>query len=170
MIALTTLWHYLRTRRLQFADRAALLAHQDRQLRRYARRVLARSPYIARCAEIPFADWPTMDKALMMQHFDAINTAGLKRDALLAVARRSEAERDFTPRAGRYSVGLSSGTSGQRGLFVVSPREQAAWAGVHGVVSLHLAKAHDAWVDWRPLKKTVALVVDAFTRGVAKEG
>ncbi|HPA52234.1 MAG TPA: TetR/AcrR family transcriptional regulator [Thermoanaerobaculia bacterium] len=47
---------------------------------------------------------------------------------------------------------------------------QAAWAGVHGVVSLHLAKAHDAWVDWRPLKKTVALVVDAFTRGVAKEG
>lgn len=130
MIALTTLWHYLRTRRLQFADRAALLAHQDRQLRRYARRVLARSPYFARCAELPFTAWPTMDKALMMEHFDAINTAGLKRDELLAVARRSEAERDFTPRAGRYNVGLSSGTSGQRGLFVVSPREQAAWAGV----------------------------------------
>lgn len=130
MIALTTLWHYLRTRRLQFADHDALLAHQDRQLQRYARRVLARSPYFARCAELPFAEWPTMDKALMMEHFDAINTASLKRDELLTVARRSEAERDFTPRVGHYSVGLSSGTSGQRGLFVVTPQEQAAWAGV----------------------------------------
>ncbi len=46
---------------------------------------------------------------------------------------------------------------------------QGAWAAVHGVVSLHVAKGHDAWVDWRPLKKTVALVVEAYTRGVAKE-
>lgn len=47
---------------------------------------------------------------------------------------------------------------------------QAAWAGVHGVISLHVAKCNDPWVDWRPLKKTVALVVDAFTRGIAREG
>jgi len=47
---------------------------------------------------------------------------------------------------------------------------QAAWAGVHGVVSLHLAKATDEWVDWKPLKRTVGLVVDSFTRGVSREG
>jgi len=47
---------------------------------------------------------------------------------------------------------------------------QAAWAGVHGVISLHVAKCNDPWVDWRPLKKTVALVVDAFSRGIAREG
>lgn len=47
---------------------------------------------------------------------------------------------------------------------------QGAWAGVHGVISLHVAKCNDPWVDWRGLKKTVALVVDAFTRGVAREG
>lgn len=45
---------------------------------------------------------------------------------------------------------------------------QAAWAGVHGVISLHVAKANDSWVDWRPLKRTVALVVDSFTRGVSR--
>lgn len=129
MIALPTLWHYLRTRRLRFADRAALLAHQERQLRRFASRVLARSPYFAAYARQPFEAWPTMDKALMMAQFDAMNTAGLKRDDLLACARRAEAERDFSPRVGKYSVGLSSGTSGQRGLFVVSPQEQAVWAG-----------------------------------------
>lgn len=47
---------------------------------------------------------------------------------------------------------------------------QAAWAGVHGVISLHVAKCNDPWVDWRPLKKTVGLVVDSFTRGIAREG
>jgi AcrR family transcriptional regulator len=47
---------------------------------------------------------------------------------------------------------------------------QAAWAGVHGVISLHVAKCNDAWVDWRSLKETVVLVVNAFTRGVSKEG
>jgi len=46
---------------------------------------------------------------------------------------------------------------------------QAAWAGVHGVVSLHVAKAADEWIDWRPLKKTVALVVESFRRGIARE-
>jgi putative adenylate-forming enzyme len=70
-----------------------------------------------------------MDKALMMAQFDRMNTAGLQRDAVLACAQRSEADRDFTPKIGRYSVGLSSGTSGQRGVFVVSPREQQVWAG-----------------------------------------
>ena len=33
-------------------------------------------------------------------------------------------------RVNGYSVGLSSGTSGSRGVFVVSPAEQAKWAGV----------------------------------------
>ena len=47
---------------------------------------------------------------------------------------------------------------------------QAAWAGVHGDVSLHVAKGEDPWIDWKPLKKTVALVVDSFTRGISREG
>lgn len=46
---------------------------------------------------------------------------------------------------------------------------QAAWAGVHGVISLQMAKGNDPWIDWRPLKKTVALVVDSFSRGISRE-
>ncbi len=41
---------------------------------------------------------------------------------------KSEQSRDFA-KVGRYSVGLSSGTSGRRGLFVVSPEEQNVWSG-----------------------------------------
>jgi putative adenylate-forming enzyme len=124
------LYWYARTRRLRLTDRAALEAHQARAWRRYAQRVLRRNPYFAPWVGQPLDQWPTMDKALMMRHFDRMNTAGLRLADVLACAREAERSRDFTPRVGRFSVGLSSGTSGGRGVFVVSPREQAQWAGV----------------------------------------
>ncbi|MDR1461651.1 MAG: CoF synthetase [Azoarcus sp.] len=128
MIPVGLLWRYFKTRRLSFASRAALESHQARQLQRFARRVLARSPYFRPYCLLPPAEWPLMDKALMMAQFDRMNTAGLRRDTVLACAQRGEAERDFSPKVGRFSVGLSSGTSGQRGIFAVSPREQQIWA------------------------------------------
>jgi hypothetical protein len=36
-------------------------------------------------------------------------------------------------------------------------------------VSLHIAKECDAWVDWRAEKRTAALVIESFTRGVERE-
>ncbi len=90
--------------------------------------MLSKSPWFQRFLAVPFGQWPLMDKALMMTHFDEMNTEGLKRDALMACALKSEQSRDFSPKIGRFSVGLSSGTSGRRGLFVVSPKEQQIWA------------------------------------------
>ncbi|WP_010095579.1 F390 synthetase-related protein, partial [Burkholderia ubonensis] len=124
------LWAYARTRAHRFADRAALERHQARGLERFARTVLARSPWFAPHASQPRDAWPLMDKAAMLAHFDAMNTAGLKLDDVLACAHRAEQSRDFSPMLGRYSVGLSSGTSGSRGVFVASPAERATWAGV----------------------------------------
>ena len=46
---------------------------------------------------------------------------------------------------------------------------QTLWAGVHGVISLHIAKHDDFWVDWRPLEKAVELMLDALIRGMTKE-
>lgn len=129
MMSLTTLWHYLRTRRLRFRDRDALLDWQQKKLRQFARRTLSRSPWFRGYNPAHHQDWPVMNKALMMAHFDQMNTAGLHKDALLACAQRAEQDRDFTPQVNGFSVGLSSGTSGQRGLFVVSPHEQKMWAG-----------------------------------------
>lgn len=73
---------------------------------------------------------PTVSKTEMMAHFAEFNTLGMERDAAQKAALRAEQERDFRPTLNGATVGLSSGTSGQRGLFVVSPTEQAAWAGV----------------------------------------
>jgi AcrR family transcriptional regulator len=46
---------------------------------------------------------------------------------------------------------------------------QMSWAGVHGVVSLYIAKCEDDWVEWRPAKKTAAALVDAMIRGLLKD-
>ena len=128
MIPLRLLWRYFRTRHLRFTDRASLERWQLQRLNRFKKQVLSRSPWFRRYLDLPLSQWPVMDKALMMEKFDDMNTAGLRRDELMACALQSEQSRDFQPTVGRFSVGLSSGTSGRRGLFVVSPQEQQIWA------------------------------------------
>jgi putative adenylate-forming enzyme len=48
----------------------------------------------------------------------------------MELAQAGERSRDFSPQIGDVTVGLSSGTSAQRGVFAVSANERARWAGV----------------------------------------
>ncbi len=72
---------------------------------------------------------PIMNKALFMANFDAINTVGIKREEALNVAIEGEKTRDFSPLINGISIGLSSGTSGNRGIFLTSKKEKAIWVG-----------------------------------------
>lgn len=45
---------------------------------------------------------------------------------------------------------------------------QTLWAGVHGVISLHIAKSEDPWVPWRSLKKRAELMIDSQLHGLLK--
>jgi putative adenylate-forming enzyme len=65
----------------------------------------------------------------MMAHFGDFNTRGIGRARAEEIALAAERSRDFRPTIGELTVGLSSGTSGHRGLFLVGPWESAAWAG-----------------------------------------
>ena len=66
-----------------------------------------------------FAKLPTIHKAAMMENFDRLNTAGLKKDELVTYAVAKERARDYLGYyAGEYVVGLSSGTSGAKGIYV----------------------------------------------------
>lgn len=126
--------------RLMFTDRAQLEAHQARLAQRQLRWLAAHSPYTAarfRGARLPLSAWtslPPVGKADMMRHFSTLNTAGVTLEEVLAVARQAEASRDFSPllpsRSGPLTVGLSSGTSGTQGVFLVSRAERLQWAGV----------------------------------------
>jgi AcrR family transcriptional regulator len=56
------------------------------------------------------------------------------------------------------------------GLVDAELVSQTMWAGVHGVISLHIAKCNDAWVDWRPIEARAELMLEATLRGILAEG
>ena len=128
---LTMLSTYLKTRHgLRFSSREALEEHQQRMIARFMSRTLVRSPYYQRYLGQPLSAFPTMTKATMLDAFDTINTEGLQRDEAFGVAIKAEETRNFLPMLKGFSVGLSTGTSGMRGLFVTSDRERMRWAGI----------------------------------------
>ncbi len=120
---------FLRTRYGKgFASRDAIEHHQNKAFQHLRRNIMPRSPFYAPYADKPLSEWPLMNKALMMEHFTAINTAGITKEEALKIALTSEQERNFAPMIGNIAVGLSTGTSGQRGLFASNKRERALWA------------------------------------------
>lgn len=130
----TTLRHYGLTRfGRRWSSREALLRWQERRVQEHVRRMLEASPYYRRLAGTLTADrWrelPIMDKSVMMDNFDALNTVGIGKEHALELALAAEQSRDFSPMIGGVTVGLSSGTSGNRGIFLVSAQERHAWTG-----------------------------------------
>lgn len=128
--------HYLGSRwRFTHLHGVRLQRYQDRLARSAVRDAADGSPYYAaRFAGHSLSDWrhlPTTDKQSMMANFTDLNTRGVPLDIAMETALRAERERDFRPHVPctDLTVGLSSGTSGHRGLFLVSPGERAAWAG-----------------------------------------
>jgi putative adenylate-forming enzyme len=62
-----------------------------------------------------------------MKEFNAINTVGIDRDTAMDLAIKAETSRQFDSTMGDITVGLSTGTSGKRGLFLISPTERELW-------------------------------------------
>jgi len=120
-------------RRAAMRDRARLERWQESRIVRHVKRVRAESSFYRELWQgIDTADWrrfPEIDKRAMMEHFDALNTAGIRREEAMDLALQAERTRDFTPEIGGLTIGMSSGTSGNRGLFLVSRRERLAWTG-----------------------------------------
>ena len=46
---------------------------------------------------------------------------------------------------------------------------QLFWGGLHGVVSLQIAKGHDAWIEWRDVRETTRTMIDAMMRGTVRQ-
>ena len=45
---------------------------------------------------------------------------------------------------------------------------QIVWSGVHGVISLHIAKCNDSWVEWRPLETRAKVMIDVLVDGLVR--
>jgi putative adenylate-forming enzyme len=109
-------------------DIEKLRRHQEQRLAHMLRYVSRRSPYYRRLRQDGWdrrlETLPYLRKSEMVEHFDEINTAGLHRDELAAFSIGQEREHRLGLYRGRYSVGLSSGTSGNKLVTVLSSIER----------------------------------------------
>lgn len=124
---------YLRQRHGVFRTRRQLRSYQEKQIQRCLAEILPRSPYTKeRLMGRPIEEWHTMNpmtKRDMMDNFDRLNTVGLTKHKALQIAKQKEQSRTFDSVIDGYTVGLSSGTSGRLGVFVVGNKEQEQWVG-----------------------------------------
>lgn len=114
---------FTRTRWLanRLRTRADVERHRARQLARMMRETAPRIPATRDIAT--FGDLPIIDKATLLANFAAYNRAGITLDEVRA-ALESNARQ-----VRGYAYGCSTGTSGNRGYFVISQAEQFTWLG-----------------------------------------
>lgn len=119
-------------RRARILGRKEFEALKVDKFRRLVRHVRKRSPYyrrliaernidVDRCQP---SDFPVLTKSLLMQNFDEISTVpGVTKQAVAEFLTRSHDPTELF--LGKYRVIHTSGTSGELGTFVYSPRDWA---------------------------------------------
>ncbi|PKP81589.1 MAG: CoF synthetase [Alphaproteobacteria bacterium HGW-Alphaproteobacteria-18] len=119
-----TLAAFAEARRRQASARSRhhLLTAQQKRLDKFLAGKAAAVPAFADFQGLPLGDWPVMDKAALMTDFARYNRLGLT-----APEGWAHLEAGTAPKG--YAIGASTGTSGNRGLYIVSARERYRWLG-----------------------------------------
>ena len=124
---------------------------QQRMWRKFQSTVLPISPFYQFYLKKELTEFPVLEKKEFMGNFNEINTKGIDLKQAIDIATRSENSRDFSPTLNGYTVGLSTGTSGNKGLFLVSKKERAMW------VALILQRI----IGWKFRKRKIAFFLRA---------
>ena len=129
MSKLRILSTYLQFRNRRFTSRKKLEAYQQKKLKKHLAFVTEKSAFYRKYKGHELEDFPIIDKGVMMENFDLINTVGIKKEEALEFAVNAERTREFDDKLKNIPVGLSSGTSHSRGAFLVEKTETEKWAG-----------------------------------------
>ena len=127
------LYYYLKTKYFSKFHKGNLRDWQDKKIQKFLKKILPKSKHYSEkyknLSIKAWKDFPTIDKKEMMENFDDLNAVNISKDKAFEIAYKAEKERNFTPKINEITVGLSSGTSGNRGIFLVSDLERYKWAG-----------------------------------------
>lgn len=159
---ITLLQHYALARFYRFSSRSQVLSWQEKKLTQHLNWICRHSPFYRDMKGLPIDAFPIMNKARMMEHLGDLNTKGLDSEKLMMTAIEAEQSRSFdASMVDGVTVGLSSGTSGQRGLFLADKYEKQMWAGnILAKLLPNLWQSHRIALALRansPLYKTVAI-------------
>ena len=120
---------FLLAQKRTFKTRCQLLAYQNKRLTSFFRWLTKNSRYYEKFKF--FSQLPIITKQDMLAYFDDINTVDCKLTDCMEQAHRMEQTRDFKNSVSNgISVGLSTGTSGKRSIFLSSKTEQNQWAAI----------------------------------------
>ena len=114
---------YLKTK--DFYDKKELENHQKESLLKLFKNL--NSNFYPNSLELE--NYPIINKKIFMDNFNSINSLQITQDEAFKIALDAEKSRDFSSKLKNVTVGLSSGTTGNRGIFLVSEDESALWAG-----------------------------------------
>ncbi len=136
---LIILYHYFQAKlRMRFRQKA-LQKWQNKNRSIITQFAKEYSPFYRQHAE------EIISKKIMMDHFSTFNTKQITKEEAFQISLEAEKTRNFCKTLNGITVGLSSGTSGNRGLFLVSESERLAWCG--NILAKMLPKA-----PWRHQK------------------
>jgi len=116
-------WLQTRWRASRLVTREAIEQHRERHVRRFLDEVAPRAEAFRDLAGKPLEDFPRMDKARLMAGFHRYNRFGIRAEDAWAAMENGNTLHGC-------HVGASTGTSGNRGLYLVNPMERARWLGV----------------------------------------
>ncbi len=117
---------FLRTRHLArtLRTRADIAAWQNHQIQQWRENVISKVLFYDDFRNKSFDTLPVIDKSILMADFAAFNRVGLTAtEGWTMFEGRS-------PQRSGHAVGASTGTSGNRGLYVISAAERYEWLGV----------------------------------------
>lgn len=71
--------------------------------------------------------FPVLDKKTWLAQFSRLNTQGFSYEYLYQSAKNQESNRNFADTLQGYTIGLSSGTTGNPGIILASENDRAVW-------------------------------------------
>lgn len=121
--------NYIYYRFKKYKSRKQLEEYQQRKIKKQLKFITENSEFYSTYKGKELKEFPIMNKKIMMDNFNSLNTVNIDKGEALEFAINCERDRNFSPKLNNITIGLSSGTSSTRGVFLVSDKEKSQWAG-----------------------------------------
>ena len=122
------IFYILSKYRFRFWSEKNIKKYQEKKTKKIARYAVEYSKffkeYYNKYDINEFSSLPIVNKRIMMDNLTEYNTLGLNKDDLIHFALNIEKTRDFSIRFNGINIGMSSGTSGNKGIVITTKEEE----------------------------------------------
>ena len=122
------IFYILSKYRFRFWSEKDIKKYQEKKTKEIARYAVEHSKYFKEYYNKydinKVSSLPIVNKKIMMDNLTDYNTLGLNKDDLIHFALNVEKTRDFSMRFNGINIGMSSGTSGNKGIVITTKKEE----------------------------------------------